>query len=78
MNNCSNCGHSPLDFKYPEDDKHKRYVCSNCEMIHYQNPKIICGALVFYKKRSCFVKEVLNHVKVNGICLLGSWKIMRH
>ncbi|WP_052594390.1 NUDIX hydrolase [Aureispira sp. CCB-QB1] len=49
MNFCNNCGHSPLEYKQPEGDNRVRYICSNCEVVHYQNPKIVCGCLVFYE-----------------------------
>ena len=68
MNNCSNCGHSPLDYKRPKGDKHKRYICSNCEVIHYQNPKIICGALVFYKEKVLLCKRSIEPRK-------GKWNL---
>lgn len=49
MNFCSNCGHSPLAYKQPERDQQQRYVCENCNTVHYQNPKIVCGCLAFYE-----------------------------
>ena len=68
MNNCSNCGYSPLDFRSPAGDKHKRFVCNNCQMIHYQNPKIICGALVFYKEKVLLCKRSIEPRK-------GKWNL---
>ena len=49
MNYCSQCGHGPLDFRQPEGDNRKRYICSNCNTVHYQNPKIVAGCLAFYE-----------------------------
>lgn len=49
MNFCNNCGHSPLEHKQPEGDNRARYICSSCGMVHYQNPKIVCGCLAFYE-----------------------------
>ncbi|MCG8325280.1 MAG: NUDIX hydrolase [Thiotrichales bacterium] len=31
--------------KTPPQDNRPRYVCDNCEVIHYQNPKIVTGCL---------------------------------
>ena len=44
MNFCSACGES-VDYKVPEDDTRERAVCSSCDTIHYQNPKVIAGTL---------------------------------
>lgn len=40
MNFCSECGHS-VSLKVPEGDHLPRYVCDQCDTIHYQNPRII-------------------------------------
>ncbi|MEL7310130.1 MAG: NUDIX hydrolase [Pseudomonadota bacterium] len=44
MNFCSNCGHK-VERAVPEGDTHERWVCPNCGMIHYQNPKIVVGCV---------------------------------
>lgn len=68
MNYCSNCGHSPLDYKCPEGDIHQRFVCGNCEVIHYQNPKIICGALAFWEGKVLLCKRSIEPRK-------GKWNL---
>lgn len=45
MNYCNQCG-AKLDWLIPEGDQRHRYVCTHCSTIHYENPKIIAGALV--------------------------------
>lgn len=47
VNYCSNCGH-PVSLAIPEGDDRERFQCSNCQTIHYQNPKIITGCLPVY------------------------------
>jgi len=42
---CSHCGSSQLDFRVPDGDTLKRYVCAACATIHYQNPKVVVGCL---------------------------------
>lgn len=42
---CQNCGHS-AQYLIPKGDNRSRLVCPACGYIHYDNPKIICGALV--------------------------------
>lgn len=51
MNYCSVCGHQPLEFKCIGDDPIPRYYCSNCDTIHYQNPKMVVGCLAYLEDR---------------------------
>lgn len=44
MRYCADCG-SPVELRTPQDDNRERYVCTACDTIHYQNPKIIVGAI---------------------------------
>jgi len=50
MNYCSRCGH-PVSQKIPQGDTRLRYVCDECEHIHYQNPRIIAGCLPIYEDK---------------------------
>jgi ADP-ribose pyrophosphatase YjhB (NUDIX family) len=68
MNYCSNCGHTPLDYKQPEGDNKQRYVCSNCEVVHYQNPKIISGCLAFHEGKVLLGRRGINPQK-------GKWNL---
>lgn len=58
MNFCSNCGHK-TEWRVPEDDNRPRHVCDNCNTIHYDNPKIICGCLVTYKDQVLLCKRAI-------------------
>lgn len=44
MRYCADCG-APVELRTPQDDHRERYVCTSCDTIHYQNPKIIVGAI---------------------------------
>ena len=44
MKYCSDCG-MEVELKIPEGDNLPRHVCINCGTIHYQNPKIVAGAI---------------------------------
>ena len=44
MKFCPSCG-SNVNLKIPENDNRERYVCVSCEVIHYQNPKIVTGCI---------------------------------
>jgi ADP-ribose pyrophosphatase YjhB (NUDIX family) len=44
MKFCSVCG-APVELRLPPDDNRSRHVCTACGEIHYQNPKLIVGAI---------------------------------
>ena len=44
MKFCSACG-APVELRQPPDDNRLRHVCTVCATIHYQNPKMIVGAI---------------------------------
>ncbi len=45
---CSNCGQQLVE-RIPEGDSRRRYVCETCNIVHYQNPKIVAGCLPEWK-----------------------------
>ena len=44
MKFCPECG-APVEFKLPPDDDRPRFICTLCTTIHYQNPKLVVGAI---------------------------------
>jgi ADP-ribose pyrophosphatase YjhB (NUDIX family) len=44
MNYCSHCG-APVSLRVPAGDTLPRHVCDRCGTIHYQNPKLVVGAI---------------------------------
>jgi ADP-ribose pyrophosphatase YjhB (NUDIX family) len=44
MKFCSECAH-PVALAIPEGDNRPRYVCAQCDAIHYQNPKLVIGSV---------------------------------
>jgi len=48
MKYCAECG-APLELRMPQDDNRVRHICTACSTIHYQNPKIIVGAIPEWK-----------------------------
>jgi ADP-ribose pyrophosphatase YjhB (NUDIX family) len=44
MKFCSECG-APVELRQPADDTRPRYICTICTTIHYQNPKLVIGAI---------------------------------
>ena len=58
MNYCSECG-SAVHQRIPEGDNRPRYVCTQCETIHYQNPRIIAGCLPVYRDKVLLCKRAI-------------------
>jgi ADP-ribose pyrophosphatase YjhB (NUDIX family) len=44
MKFCSTCG-APVAYTIPQGDSLPRHVCSACNSIHYQNPRIVVGCI---------------------------------
>lgn len=58
MNFCSHCGHA-INKQIPEGDTRERHVCANCQTIHYQNPKIICGSLAVWENKVLLCRRAI-------------------
>ncbi len=58
MRFCSDCG-SPVRFGPVDGDPLPRYVCTQCQTIHYQNPKVVCGCLATWEDRILFCKRAI-------------------
>ena len=48
-----------LSLRVPPDDNRERYVCERCEHIHYQNPRIVAGALVTREDRVLLCRRAI-------------------
>lgn len=59
MNYCSNCGSKKLAFEVPKGDSLPRFICKDCETIHYLNPKIIVGSLPVWEDRILLCKRAI-------------------
>ena len=58
MKFCSNCGNSVIE-KIPAGDNRPRFVCDDCDTIHYQNPRIIAGCLPIYDDKVLLCKRAI-------------------
>lgn len=56
MKYCSECGASVIQ-KIPEMDDRLRYVCENCDTIHYQNPNVVVGTLAHFDGKVLLCKR---------------------
>ncbi len=58
MNYCSNCG-APVTRRVPEGDTHERHVCQACATVHYQNPKVIAGCVLYWDNRVLLCRRAI-------------------
>ena len=59
MKYCSNCG-SRVSLKIPDGDSFERYVCSNCNTIHYQNPRMIVGCIPVWEDKILLCRRAID------------------
>ena len=58
MTFCTACGHKTTE-KIPLGDTRLRRVCTACANIHYENPKVICGALVLWENKVLLCRRAI-------------------
>ena len=58
MKFCSACG-KPVTIRVPDGDNMPRHVCDHCDSIHYQNPKIVVGALPVWENKILLCKRAI-------------------
>lgn len=55
---CTQCG-SKTEQQIPEGDQKLRHVCTSCDTIHYQNPKIITGCLIEHEEKILLCRRAI-------------------
>ena len=58
MRFCSSCG-AEVTLKTPEGDNLPRHVCEACGAIHYENPKVVVGALPEWEDRILLCRRAI-------------------
>ena len=58
MKFCSQCGESVIQ-SIPVGDNRLRFVCPNCETIHYQNPNIVAGTIPIHGDKILLCKRAI-------------------
>lgn len=58
MKFCSNCG-ATVVHKVPEGDNLPRYVCEACNIIHYQNPRMVVGCVPVWEDKILLCKRAI-------------------
>ncbi|HVK53542.1 MAG TPA: NUDIX hydrolase [Burkholderiales bacterium] len=58
MNFCSQCG-DKVSFRTPKGDTLPRFICDNCNTIHYQNPKVVVGCIPEWKDKILLCRRAI-------------------
>jgi len=58
MKFCSQCGHAVTQ-RIPDGDNMPRFVCDQCDIIHYQNPNIVTGCIPVYGDKILLCKRAI-------------------
>lgn len=58
MKFCSLCG-SIVELRIPPDDNRARHVCISCGEVHYQNPKLIVGAIPVWEDKILLCRRAI-------------------
>lgn len=55
---CPSCGNN-TNHNIPDGDNRERAICDHCNTIHYQNPKIVAGALPIWEDKVLLCKRAI-------------------
>lgn len=58
MKYCSQCG-AEIEIGVPEGDNRPRYICRECDSIHYQNPKVVVGCIPIWEDRILLCRRAI-------------------
>ncbi len=59
MNFCQHCGSNQISWEIPKGDHKPRHICLKCEVIFYENPRIIAGCLATHKGKILLCKRAI-------------------
>jgi ADP-ribose pyrophosphatase YjhB (NUDIX family) len=55
---CSSCG-GAVDLRVPAGEDRERHVCVACGAVHYQNPRVIVGAVATWEDRVLLCRRAI-------------------
>ncbi len=58
MRFCGDCG-ARVERKIPPGDNLERHICTDCEKIHYLNPKVVVGAVCRWDERILLCRRAI-------------------
>ncbi len=56
---CPQCGSNSLEYRIPDGDSKRRYVCERCGYIIYQNPLTVAGAILEWEGKILLCKRAI-------------------
>ena len=59
MKFCSNCS-GTIELRIPEGDTLPRYICATCNIIHYQNPKMVVGCIPEWEDKILLCRRAID------------------
>ncbi len=58
MKYCAHCGAS-TEIRVPADDNRPRAVCTACDTVHYENPKVVAGCIPEWEGRILLCRRAI-------------------
>ncbi len=58
VNFCSECG-APVTRAVPPGDSLHRHICTACNRIHYQNPKVVAGSIPLWEDKVLLCRRAI-------------------
>ena len=58
MKYCSRCG-AAVSLRVPADDNRERWICDQCDTVHYQNPLIVVGCVAAKNDKVLLCKRAI-------------------
>jgi ADP-ribose pyrophosphatase YjhB (NUDIX family) len=58
MRFCSACG-AAVELRTPIDDNRARYICTACNMVHYQNPRMVIGSIPVWEDKVLLCRRAI-------------------
>lgn len=58
MKFCCYCA-TELVYDIPDDDNRHRFICKRCDVVHYQNPKVVAGCLPIWEDKVLLCKRAI-------------------
>jgi len=58
MKFCPACG-ATVEWRIPDDDNRPRHICTECDTIHYQNPKMVIAALAEWEDKILLCRRAI-------------------
>ena len=55
---CSQCGAS-VSLRIPDQDDRERFICDDCGVVHYQNPRVVVGCLPVYEDKVLLCRRAI-------------------